>query len=139
MLNIFDIAGSAMSAQSIRLNTTASNMANAESISSSEDKTYKARMPVFAAVLQEQNDFSSQDSHNYGVNVEGIFESSSPSIARYQPDHPKANEEGYIYMPNINMMEEMSNMISASRSYQTNVEMLNTAKQLMQRTLALGQ
>ena len=131
MFSIFDIAGSAMSAQSIRLNTTASNMANADSISSSEAKTYKARQPVFSAILN--------DDSTYAVSVDGIVESQTPVVAKYQPSHPKADKDGYIFMPNINMIEEISNMISASRSYQTNVEMLNTAKQLMQRTLALGQ
>lgn len=139
MLTVFDVAGSAMSAQMVRLNTVASNMANADSVSSSEEKTYKARMPIFQAVLKEQefSDFNAPDLAT--VAVTGIVESKAPAVAKYDPNHPKANEEGYIFIPNINMMEETGNMMSASRSYQNNVEMLNTIKNLMQRTLQLGQ
>ena len=133
--NVMDIAGTALSAQSIRLNTTASNMANADSISSSIDQTYKARHPVFSAIQQAMN-------NEYGlggVRVEGIVESQAPARPRFQPDHPMADEQGYVYQPNVNVVEEMANMISASRSYQTNVQVANTAKQLLVRTLQLGQ
>jgi flagellar basal-body rod protein FlgC len=132
--NVMDIAGSAMSAQSVRLNTTASNLANADSISSSIDQTYKARHPVFAAIQQ-----ALQQQGVGGVQVKGIVESSAPVRPRYQPDHPLADEKGYIYQPNVNLVEEMANMISASRSYQTNVQVANTAKQMLARTLQLGQ
>lgn len=137
MFKVFDIAGSAMSAQSLRLNVTASNLANANSVSSSVDETYRARQPVFAAMLQEAGQAGEADA--VGVRVRGIVESQAPLQTQYAPDHPMADEEGYIHMPNVNVVEEMANMISASRSYQTNVEVVNTAKQLMMRTLTLGQ
>ncbi len=135
MFNIFDISGSALSAQSVRLNTTASNLANAESVSSSIDQTYRARQPVFAAMLDEARG----DPASAGVQVRGIVESQAPLRQEYAPDHPMANEQGYIFLPNVNAVEEMANMISASRSYQTNVEVMNTAKQLALRALSLGQ
>jgi len=136
MFKVFDIAGSAMSAQTLRLNVTASNLANANSVSSSTDQTYRAREPVFAAML---NDAEGDGSGAVGVQVRGIVESQAPLQQQYAPNHPMADANGYIYMPNVNMVEEMANMISASRSYQTNVEVINTAKQLMLRTLAIGQ
>lgn len=132
--NVMDIAGTAMSAQSVRLNTTASNLANADSISSSIDQTYKARHPVFAAIQQAM-----QEQGVGGVQVKGVVESSAPVRPRYQPDHPLADADGYIYQPNVNLVEEMANMISASRSYQTNVQVANTAKQMLARTLQIGQ
>jgi len=135
LFNIFDIAGSAMSAETVRLNVTASNLANAQSVGPSEENTYHARHPVFAAVMQSlQGDASS-----FGVAVDGIVESQAPLEQRYQPEHPMANEEGYVFLPNVNIVDEMANMISASRSYQGNVEVLNTSKQLMLATLKLGQ
>lgn len=137
MFKVFDIAGSAMSAQSLRLNVTASNLANANSVSSSIDQTYRARQPVFAAMLNEAGQAGAQDA--VGVQVRGIVESQVPLQQQYSPDHPMADENGYVYMPNVNVVEEMANMISASRSYQTNVEVVNTAKQLMMRTLTMGQ
>lgn len=138
MFNVFDIAGSAMSAQSLRLNTTASNLANAESVSSSIDQTYRARHPVFATVM---NDVRADlvDQSAAGVEVRGIVESQAPLRQLYEPNHPMADENGYIFMPNVNVVEEMANMISASRSYQSNVEVANVAKQLALRTLSLGQ
>lgn len=137
MFKIFDIAGSAMSAQSLRLNVTASNMANANSVSSSVDQTYRARQPVFAAMLNESVMDGAPES--VGVEVRGIVESQTPLQTRYEPGHPMADENGYVYLPNVNVVEEMANMISASRSYQSNVEVTNTAKQLLMRTLTLGQ
>lgn len=135
LLGIFDVAGSAMSAQSVRLNVTASNLANAESVSSSTEKTYRARHPVFAAALNQ----AQQDQSLVGVQVKGIVESQAELRMRYEPNHPLANENGYIFLPNVNVVEEMTNMISASRSYQSNVETMNTSKQLMMATLRLGQ
>ncbi|NQD38071.1 flagellar basal body rod protein FlgC [Permianibacter sp. IMCC34836] len=132
--NVMDIAGSAMSAQSVRLNTTASNLANADSISSSINQTYKARHPVFSAIQQALNADGVA-----GVQVKGIVESSAPVRPLYQPDHPLANADGYIFQPNVNLVEEMADMISASRAYQTNVQVANTAKQMLARTLQLGQ
>lgn len=136
MFKVFDVAGSAMSAQSLRLNVTASNMANANSVSSSEGETYRARQPVFAAMLDQA---SGNQQANVGVQVKGIVESQAPLQRQFNPNHPMANEEGYVFMPNVNVTEEMANMISASRSYQSNVEVINTAKQLMMRTLTMGQ
>lgn len=133
---VFDIAGSGMNAQSLRLNLVASNIANANSVSSSIDETYKSRQPVFAAQLK--NILDKQDSAS-GVNVLGVVESQSPPIMQYDPKHPMANEQGYIFKANVNTIEEMANMMSASRSYQNNVEVLNTAKELIMQTLRMGQ
>lgn len=135
LFNTFDIAGSALHAQSVRLNTVSSNLANANSVSSSTEETYRAKQPVFKAMM---NDMDSE-MHGAGVRVEQILESQVPLRTEYNPGHPYANEEGFITLPNVNMVEEMANMISASRSYQTNVEVMNTAKQMMLRTLQLGQ
>lgn len=137
LLDVFDIAGSAMSSQSVRLNVTASNLANAQSVGPDEAGTYHARQPVFSAVMQSLR--GGVDSPGVGVKVDAIVESQAPLEQRYQPEHPMANEQGYVYVPNVNMIDEMSNMISASRSYQSNVEVLNTSKQLLLATLRLGQ
>lgn len=142
--NIFDIAGSGMTAQSIRMNTTASNIANAETASSSVDQTYRARKPVFAAIQQDlldgQANLNMRDQQDgVGVSVRGIVESDAPLQMRYEPGNPMANEQGYVFYPNVNMVEEMADMLSASRSFQTNVDVMNTAKTMMQRVLTLGQ
>ncbi|UAW97441.1 flagellar basal body rod protein FlgC [Halopseudomonas nanhaiensis] len=144
LTQVFNIAGSGMSAQSLRLNTVASNIANAETVSSSIDETYRARNPVFATVLSEQQGlggslFQSEGEAGQGVQVLGVVESDAELQARYEPDHPMANEEGYVFYPNVNVVEEMANMMSASRAYQTNVEIMNTAKTMLQRVLTLGQ
>ncbi|CAH0534135.1 Flagellar basal-body rod protein FlgC [Vibrio stylophorae] len=136
LFNIFNVAGSAMSAESVRLNTTSSNLANANSVSSSANETYRARHPVFAAELDKAT-FGQQDS--VPVRVLGIVESEKPLVAEYDPNHPMANAEGYIFKPNINVVEEMANMISASRSYQTNVQVADASKQMLMRTLQMGQ
>lgn len=133
--SIFDIAGSALSAQSLRLNITASNLANAESISSSSGAAYRARHPVFSAIY----DAARQNGSAVGVQMRGVVESQAPLRRNYAPDHPLADKDGYIHLPNVNAVEEMANMISASRSYQSSVEVLNTSRQLMLRTLTLGQ
>lgn len=127
---IFDIAGSAMAAQSARLNTVASNLANSDSISGDADSVYKPRMPVFQAV--------DLGAGNSGVQVLGVVESQTPPEKRYEPGNPLANSDGYVFAPSVNPVEEMVNMISAARSYQSNVEVLNTSKDLMLRTLELG-
>jgi len=135
-MNIFDIAGSGMNAQSLRLNLVASNISNANSVSSSIDEVYKSRQPVFAAELKSvmnKNEAASK------VNVLGVVESQAPAVMEYAPNHPMADNNGYIFKPNVNTVEEMANMMSASRSYQNNVEVLNTAKQLMLQTLKMGQ
>ena len=133
LFNIFTIAGSALHAQTVRLNTTASNLANADSVSSSTATTYRARHPVFASLLETDNEATS------GVEVLEIVESQAPLRREYQPDHPLADKEGYVFMPNVNTVEEMANMISASRAYQSNVEVLDASKQLLLRTLSLGE
>lgn len=137
LYSIFDIAGSGMSAQTTRLNLVASNMANAETTSSSINETYRARQPVFATVLQ--NSMKAQADSAKGVQVLGVVESQAPLRQEYAPQHPMANADGYIFKPNVNVVEEMANMMSASQSYKNNVEMLNTAKQLLQETLKIGQ
>ncbi len=141
--SVFDIAGSAMSAQSVRLNTTSSNIANAESVASSVDQTYRARHPVFMAQYTAAMGQGVVDpvtgQATAGVNVAGVVESNAPLQQRYEPDHPYANEEGYVAYPNVNVVEEMTNMISASRSFQTNADVMNTAKQMMSQVLNLGQ
>jgi len=142
LTSIFDIAGTGMNAQSVRLNTTASNIANAESASSSSDQVYRGRHPVFQAKLlsamQGGMDLP-QDGEHMGVQIAGIVESDADFQQRYEPDHPLANEEGYVLYPNVNVVEEMTNMISASRSFQVNVDVMNSAKQMVQRVLTLGQ
>jgi flagellar basal-body rod protein FlgC len=135
LLDVFDIAGSAMSAQSVRLNVTSSNLANAQSVGGDEDSTYRARNPVFSAVMQSLRG----NAASVGVKVDGIYESQAKLEQQYQPNNPLANEEGYVFLPNVNMVDEMANMISASRSYQSNVEVLNTSKQMMLATLRMGQ
>jgi len=135
LFNVFGISGSALQAQTLRLNTTSSNMANANSVSSSTGETYRARHPVFAPMIKNFSD----EKKAVGVRVLGIVESQRPLRSEYNPEHPMADEEGYIHLPNVNMVEEMADMISASRSYQSNVEVMTTAKKMLMRTLQLGQ
>jgi flagellar basal-body rod protein FlgC len=135
--SVFSIAGSGMNAQSIRLNTTASNLANADAAASSIDETYRGRHPVFAA-LKDTLDMDRNGNAAVGVGVLGIVESDAPLQPRYEPGHPLSDEEGYVYYPNVNVVEEMTNMISASRSFQINVEVMNSAKQMLQRAISLG-
>ena len=137
LYNVFNISGTGMSAQSVRLNTTASNLSNANSVSSSADETYRARHPVFSAELSKA--VNAQQGEAVGVKVLGIVESDKPLKREFNPEHPLADKDGFIYKPNVNVVEEMANMISASRSYQANVQIANTAKTLVQRTLNLGQ
>lgn len=135
LFKVFDVSGSALSANSVRLNAVASNMANAQMVSGTPEGTYRAKHPVFASVMQAFG----QDQAVSPVRVAGVVESQAPPHAEYAPNHPLANEEGYIYRPSVNMVEEMANMISASRTYQNNVEVMNTTRQLLLRTLQLGQ
>jgi len=135
LFNVFDIAGSAMTAQSMRLNVVASNMANADSVTSSNGQPYRAKQVVFQAKPLN----ASMPKGAAGVVVAKVVDDPSPMKLIYDPKSPYANEQGYVTMPNVNVVEEMTNMISASRSYQANVEMMNTAKSMIQRTLALGQ
>lgn len=136
LFNVFDISATGMSAQSVRLNTTASNIANADSVSSSTDQTYRARHPVFAAEMQKA---AAGQEQSVGVKVLGVVESNKPLNIEYSPEHPMADADGYIYKPNVNVIEEMTNMISASRSYQTNIQLAESAKNMLNKTLMLGQ
>ncbi len=136
ILDVFDVSGSGMAAQTLRLNTTASNIANAESVAANPEDTYRARYPVFQASLTDALGGGQASS---AVQVPGIIESDKPLNVRYEPDHPYANDDGYVTYPNVSVVEEMANMISASRSFQMNVEVLNTAKSLAERVLSLGQ
>ena len=134
----FDIAGSGMAAQSVRLNTTASNLANADSVSGTAANVYKPRHPIFEAVraqLAAQGASQTQPA----VRVRGIYESTAAPTQRFEPGNPLADTNGYVYAPAVNVVEEMVNMISASRSYQNNVEVMNTSKDLLLATLRLGQ
>ena len=129
-LSIFDIAGSAMRAQNLRLNTTASNLANVNTVAGSAEEAYRSRQPIFSAVL---------DGEIGGVQTRGVVESNREPEMRYEPGHPLANEEGYIFGSNVDSVEEMANMMSATRSYQSNVDMLATVRQLMLQTLKMGE
>ena len=135
----FDIAGSGMAAQSVRLNTTASNLANADSVSSTANGVYKPRHPIFEAVRAQLQAQSAAAESQPAVRVRGIYESTAPATQRYEPGNPLADAKGYVYAPAVNVVEEMVNMISASRSYQNNVEVMNTSKELLLATLRLGQ
>ena len=132
MLNVFQIAGSALNAQSLRLNTTASNLANADSVTSEDGQPYRAKQVVFEAIPVD-------GPAGQGVRVKQVVEDASPGRLVYDPKNPAADEAGYVTMPNVSVVDEMVNMISASRSYQTNAEVMNTAKQMLLKTLTLGQ
>jgi len=129
---IFDIAGSAMSAQSVRLSTVASNLANADAVGSDPQTVFKAHLPMFKTAPEIAG------KQTPGVRVTGVVESQSPAEKRYEPGNPVADGEGYVYAPNVNVVEQMTDMISASRSYQNSVDMMNTAKELALKTLTLG-
>lgn len=135
LFNVFDIAGSAMTAQSMRLNVVASNLANADSVTSSNGQPYRAKQVVFQARPLNP----AMPRGVAGVAVARVVDDPSPMKLVYNPSSPYANARGYVTMPNVDVVEEMVNMISASRSYQANVEMMNTAKSMIQRTLMLGQ
>jgi len=132
LFDIFSVAGSAMNAQSQRLNAVASNLANADSAVSANGEAYRAKQVVFAATPVGANGAT-------GVNVAAVIDDPSPMKLVYDPKNPLADDKGYVTMPNVNVVEEMVNMISASRSYQSNVEMMNTSKTLLLKTLSLGQ
>jgi flagellar basal-body rod protein FlgC len=132
MFSIFSVAGSAVSAQSQRLNVVASNMANVDAVAGPDGKAYKSRQVVFETVPMG-------DQATAGVKVNAITESNAPGKRVHDPNHPSADAEGYVKYSNVNPVEEMVNMISASRSYQNNVEVMNTAKTLLLKTLQMGQ
>lgn len=134
MFRVFDVAASGMRAQSARLNAVASNLANAESVTSSNGQPYRAKQVVFQA-----QPMTADNKQSVGVQVAGVLEDQSPPKLKYEPTSPFADANGYVAMPNVNVVDEMTNMISASRSYQTNIDVMNTAKTLLLRTLSLGQ
>lgn len=132
LFNVFDVAGSAMTAQSKRLNVVASNIANAQSTDGPDGKPYRAKQVEFMATAMGGKSST-------GVKVNQVVEDTSAGKKMYDPTHPKADEKGYVEMPNVNVVEEMVNMLSASRSYQTNVDVLNAAKSMLSKTLTIGQ
>ena len=136
MLKIFDVASSAISAQSQRLNTVASNLSNADTVAGPDGQAYKARQVVFQTVLMGSRD---QPQAAAGVRVSTVREDTAPGRRVHDPKHPAADADGYVTYSNVNSVEEMVNMISASRSYQNNVEVMSTAKSLLLKTLQLGQ
>jgi flagellar basal-body rod protein FlgC len=137
LFNVFNISGSAMNAETIRLNATASNLANAESVNGDATKVYRARHPVFAAMMDGDTGSEDQDAST-GVRVLGVVESATPLLKTYQPDHPLADKDGYVYTSNVNSIEEMTNMISANRSFSTNVLAINTARDLLLKVISMG-
>ncbi|SCX56751.1 flagellar basal body rod protein FlgC [Nitrosospira sp. Nsp1] len=137
LFNIFTVAGSAMTAQNQRLNVVASNLANADSAVSSNGQPYRAKQVLFMSIPSAAG--ADPNNASNGVKVSGVVEDQSPMKLIYEPSHPMANEEGFVTMPNVNVVEEMVDMISASRSYQNNVDMMNTAKTLLLKTLSIGQ
>ncbi len=132
LFRVFDIAGSGMVAESVRLNTVASNLANAGTVAASEREAYRARMPVFRAVLEEAQAVAR-------VRVAGIVEDRRPVEREYRPGHPLADADGYVWRTNVNVIEQMAEMIAASRAYQTNVDVLGTVRQLLAATLRIGE
>lgn len=131
LLNVFSIAGSALTAQSARLNAVASNLANADSVVGADGQPYRTKQVVFKATPVEGG--------GIGVRVTQVVDSAAPLRMMYDPKNPAADARGYVAMPNVNVVDEMVNMISASRSYQNNAEVMNTARSLLQKTLAIGQ
>jgi len=136
LFRIFDIAGSAMSAQSVRLNTTASNLANANTVAGNRAEAYRSRQPVFQTVMENS---AGLEPESAGVRVAGVVESSAEPTRVHEPGNPLADKDGYVYRSNVNPVDELVNMISASRSYQNSVEVLSTSKELLLRTLNVGQ
>lgn len=143
LFRIFDIAGSSMSAQSVRLNTTASNLANANTVAGSAAEAYRSRQPVFQTVLENQLDPAAPLDGSAGasaaVRVAGVVQTDAPPTRVHQPGHPAADADGYVYLSNVNVVDEMVNMISASRTYENSVDVMNTSRQLLLRTLSIGQ
>jgi flagellar basal-body rod protein FlgC len=132
LFKVFDVSGTALTAQSQRLSTIASNLANAESVTTADGEPYRAKHVVFSS-----EPLSGADA--VGVKVTGVVHDTSPPRRVHEPGHPLADDKGYVNMPNVSVVDEMVNMISASRSYQTNVELMNTAKTLLLKTLTIGQ
>jgi flagellar basal-body rod protein FlgC len=139
LFNVFKVSGSALNAETIRLNTTASNLANAESINGDETKVYRARHAVFKTMLDQADTSFESANSSAGVRVVGILESKAPATARFEPNNPQANSDGYVFSSNVNAIEEMTDMISANRSFATNVECINTARDLLLKVVTMGQ
>jgi flagellar basal-body rod protein FlgC len=140
LMKIFDTAGSGMAAQSLRLNTVASNLANADSVSNNPDSAYRAKELLFAPTQNAEAGSQTQDADEgtNGVRMLGMTESQMPVETHYEPGNPMADANGTVYGSNVNPIDELVNMISASRSYQNNVEVMNSAKQLALKTIQLG-
>jgi flagellar basal-body rod protein FlgC len=136
LMRIFDVASSAISAQSQRLNVVASNLSNADTVAGPDGAAYKARQVVFQTALMGP---PGQRDANVGVRVSTIAEDNTPGRRVLDPKHPSADADGYVTYSNVNPVEEMVNMMSASRSYQNSVEVMNTARSLLQKTLQMGQ
>jgi flagellar basal-body rod protein FlgC len=136
--SIFDIAGSALTAETARLTASTSNMSNSNVETGNKDDVYKVQYPIFKSVQENANQWMG-DQLKAGVQLKGNYVSNADPVKRYQPNNPLADKTGYVYSPNVNYVEEMANVISASKSYQMNVELVNNAKMLIQRTLQLGE
>ncbi len=135
---VFDIAGSALSAETVRFSASVENMSNSNVTTGTPEKVYQPKYPIFQTIQESQNQWMG-DQIKAGVQVKGMYQSDIEPSKRYEPNNPIADAKGFVYTTNINYVEEMANVISASRSYQMNIELLNTAKQLMQQTLQLGE
>jgi flagellar basal-body rod protein FlgC len=138
LFNVFNTAGSALNAETVRLNTTASNLANAESVNGDSTKIYKARHPVFQTMMNTAADSMDGQDAGVGVRIMGVVESSAPALQRYAPENPLANKDGYVFASNVNSIEEMTNMISANRAFATDVDAINTARDLLLKTISMG-
>ena len=136
--DMYRVSGSAMTAQTVRLNTVASNLANAETPAQSADNVYKARHPVFAAVYQNDELMDNHAMSGARVQVLDVVQTGD-SVKRYEPNHPMADQDGFVFYPNINVVEEMADMMSASRGFETNVDVLNNVKSMQQSLLQLGE
>lgn len=137
MFNIFDIASMGMNAQSVRLNTISSNMANASNVSGDENEVYRSIHPVFSSINLAEQDML-ENPYAMGVKIDGIENNQAPLQRKYDPYHPKADADGYVFISNVNIMQEMGDMISASRTYQTNVQILSLTKDALLQTVNLG-
>lgn len=136
--NIYRVSGSAMTAQTVRLNTIASNLANAETAADSEQGVYKARRPVFAAVYQNNELMQQRALTGARIQVMDVVESGR-AVERYEPNNPLADDRGYVFYPDVNVVEEMADMMSATRNFETSVEVLNSVKSMQQSLLRLGE
>jgi flagellar basal-body rod protein FlgC len=138
LFSVFNVSGSALNAETIRLNTTASNLANAESVNGDPNQVYRARHPVFKTMMDQSDLNFDSENATAGVRVLGIVQSNAPPTERYDPNNALANKDGYVYMSNVNSIEEMTNMISANRAFATNIDAINTARDLLLKTISMG-